>query len=116
MQQCIIRISVRDIICTLCDYIKLEESQHWQHGENKAKKENQTWQHGENRAQQKERKAQGNYTCQRERKKQVEATGVWKEEETSKKKNQMLVCYFWRKNLLLPVYVYIQHVRYLFCN
>ena len=55
--------------------IKLEESQHWQHGEN--------------RAQQKERKAQGNYTCQRERKKQVEATGVWKEEETSKKKNQM---------------------------
>ena len=69
--------------------IKLEESQHWQHGENKAKKKNQTWQHGENRAQQKERKAQGNYTCPSERKKQVEATGVWKEEETSKKKNQM---------------------------
>ena len=69
--------------------IKPEESQHWQHGENRAKKKNQTWQHGENRAQQKERKAQGNYMYQRERKKQVEATGVWIEEETSKKKNQM---------------------------
>ena len=73
-------------------FIKLKESQHWQHGENRTKKENQTWQHGENRAQQaqqKERKAQGNYTCQRERKKQVEATGVWIKEETSKKKNKM---------------------------
>ena len=56
--------------------IKLEESQHWQHGEI-------------NRAKKKERKAQGNYTCQREKKKQVEATDVWKEEETSKKKNQI---------------------------
>ena len=73
----------------LRESIKLEESQHWQHGENKKKKENKTWQHGENRAQKKERKTQGNYTCQRERKKQVEATGVWKEKETSKKKNQM---------------------------
>ena len=60
---------------SLTHVIKLEESQHWQHGEN--------------RAQQKERKARGNYTCQRERKKQVEATSVWKEEETSKKKKQM---------------------------
>ena len=59
--------------------IKLEESQHWQHGENRAKKKNQTWQHGENRAQQKERKAQGNYTCPSERKKQ----------HVSGKKNQM---------------------------
>ena len=58
--------------------IKLEESQHWQHGENRAQQ-----------AQQKERKAQGNYTCQRERKKQLEATGVWIKEETSKKKNKM---------------------------
>ena len=72
--------------------IKLEESQHWQHDENRTKKKNQTWQHGENRAQQaqqKERKAQGDYTCQRERKKQLEATGVWIKEETSKKKNKM---------------------------
>ena len=43
--------------------IKLEESQHWQHGEI-------------NRAKKKERKTQGNYTCQREKKKQVEATDV----------------------------------------
>ena len=70
--------------------IKLEESQHWQHGENRAKNESQIWQHAEiNRAKNKERKTQGNYTCQREKKKQVEATDVWKEEETSKKKNQI---------------------------
>ena len=70
--------------------IKLEESQHWQHGENRAKKEGQIWQHAEiNRAKKKERKTQGNYTCQREKKKQVEASDVWKEEETSKKKNQI---------------------------
>ena len=56
--------------------IKLEESQHWQHGEI-------------NRVKKKERKTQGNYTCQREKKKQVEATDVLKEEETGKKKNQI---------------------------
>ena len=69
-------------------FIKLEESQHWQHGENRAKKESQIWQHV-NRAKKKERKTQGNYTCQREKKKQVEAIDVGKEEETSKKKNQI---------------------------
>ena len=58
--------------------IKIEESQTWQHGENRAQQ-----------AQQKEREAQGAYTCQRERKKQVEATGVQMKERTSKKKNKM---------------------------
>ena len=68
--------------------IKLEESQHWQHSENRAKKESQIWQHV-NRAKKKERKTQGNYTCQREKKKQVEAIEVGKEEETNKKNNQI---------------------------
>ena len=88
-----IQLQVHDSLAQdLRGSIKIEESQHRQHGENRAKKKSQTWQHDENRAQlaqQKESQAQGNYTCQRERKKQLEATGVWIKEETSKKKNKM---------------------------
>ena len=60
------------------EHIKIEESQTCEHGENRAQQ-----------AQQKGKEAQGAYTCQRERKKQVEATGVQMKERTSKKKNKM---------------------------
>ena len=90
MQNIAQRVGEIDTSLPLCHVIKLEESQHWQHGENREKKESQIWQHVEiNRAKKKERKTQGNYTCQREKKKQAEVTDVWKEEETSKKKNQI---------------------------
>ena len=68
-------------------FIKLEESQHWQHGENRAKKESQIWQHV-NRAKKKERKTQGNYTCQREKKKQVEAIDVGKKKKLVRRRTK----------------------------
>ena len=90
MQNIAQRVGEIDTSLPLCHVIKLEESQYQQHGENKAKKGSQIWQHVEiNRAKNKERKTQGNSTCQREKNKQVEATDVQKEEETSKKKNQI---------------------------